>query len=145
MPTIAQAIAIAASAHAGHLAENGEPYIFHPLRVMLKLVDIEEQIVGVLHDVVEKTAWTLVTLRSEGFSEHVLVAIDAVTRRHGEDYEDFVERTKINALARRVKIADLEDNIQTVQMQVQDDKSRDKLAKYTKALRVLSGGMDTPA
>jgi (p)ppGpp synthase/HD superfamily hydrolase len=54
MPSLEHAIAIAASAHAGYLAANDEPYILHPLRVMFALDADEERIVGVLHDVVEK-------------------------------------------------------------------------------------------
>ena len=83
MPTLEHAISLAASAHAGYLAPNDEPYILHPLRVMLALDGEEERIVGVLHDVVEKTGWTLDNLRSEGFPEHILTAIDSVSRRHG--------------------------------------------------------------
>ncbi len=78
---------------------------------MLTLGDEDERVVGILHDVPEKTGWTLDNLRSEGFSDHVLEAIDAVTRRHGESYFDFVERTRTNDLGRRVKIADLNDKI----------------------------------
>jgi len=138
MPTLEHAISIAASAHAGYLAPNDEPYILHPLRVMLALEGDEERIVAVLHDVVEKTGWSLDNLRSEDFPEHILAAIDSVTRRHGEEYTDFVQRTRENDLGRRVKIADLKDNIKTVQSYRESADAREKLAKYQQALRVLS-------
>lgn len=67
MTSLKHAISIAASAHAGYLADDEEPYIFHPLRVMLALDTEDERIVGVLHDVVEKTTLTLDSLRSEDF------------------------------------------------------------------------------
>jgi (p)ppGpp synthase/HD superfamily hydrolase len=124
MSALEHAISLAASAHAGYLADDEEPYIFHPLRVMLALADENERIVGVLHDVVEKTGWSLDNLRSEGFADNVLEAIDSVSRRHGEEYFDFVQRTR--------------DNIAKVKSRLQNPAAREKLAKYEEALRRLS-------
>jgi (p)ppGpp synthase/HD superfamily hydrolase len=138
MTSLEQAISIAASAHAGYLADDEEPYIFHPLRVMLALDAEDERIVGILHDVVEKTPWTLDNLRSEGLPGHILEAIDSVSRRQGEEYFDFVLRTRENSLGRRVKIADLKDNIKKVKSHLEDPKAREKLAKYEEALARLS-------
>jgi (p)ppGpp synthase/HD superfamily hydrolase len=137
MSVLEHAIAVAARAHAGHLAENGEPYIFHPLRVMLALDAEDERIVGVLHDVPEKTGWSLDVLRAEGFLDHIIAAIDSVSRRQGEDYFDFVQRTRENDLGRRVKIADLQDNIEHVKSRLEDPEARKKLGKYEEALRRL--------
>lgn len=137
MPNIEQAIAIAASAHAGYLGNDGRPYIFHPLRVMLRFQEERDQIVAVLHDVVEKTRWTVENLRSEGFSEDILEALDSVTRRQEEEYMAFVKRSCANAIGRRVKIADLKDNIETAKTHPSEKVLRDKLAKYEEALAVL--------
>jgi hypothetical protein len=60
-----------------------------------------------------------------------------VTRRHGEEYADFVRRTGENDLGRRVKIADLKDNIHTVQSQPDSADGPEKLAKYQRALMAL--------
>lgn len=138
MISLEQAISIAASAHAGYLNDNGEPYILHPLRVMLALEDEDERIVGALHDVLEKSAWTLDNLRAEGVPDHILDAIESVSRRHGEDYSDFVERTRKNDLGRRVKLADLNDNIRKVKARPDIPQAEQKLAKYEEALRRLS-------
>ncbi len=138
MTSLEHAISIAASAHAGDLAVDQEPYILHPLRVMLALDQSDEMIVGVLHDVVEKTGWTLDNLRAEGFPAHILEAIDSVSRRQGEEYFDFVRRTRGNDLGRRVKIADLKDNIKKIKSQPADPPAREKLAKYEEALIRLS-------
>lgn len=137
MSVLEHAIAVAARAHAGYLAEDGEPYIFHPLRVMMALDDEDERIVGVLHDVPEKTALSLAGLKAEGFLEHIIAAIDSVSRRQGEDYFDFVQRTRENDLGRRVKIADLQDNIENVKSRLDDPQARKKLGKYEEALRQL--------
>lgn len=50
-------------------------------------------------------------LRQEGFPEEIVQAIDCLTRRDGEPYADMIERIAPNALTRRVKLADLADNL----------------------------------
>jgi (p)ppGpp synthase/HD superfamily hydrolase len=113
MSTLERAIAIAAEAHAGQ-EKAGKPFILHPIRVMLSLDTTEAQIAGILHDVVEKNpTWPVSALRGEGFSDDILAAVDAVTRREGEEYEAFVLRSGKNELGRRVKLGDLADNLRT--------------------------------
>jgi len=105
------AIALACRAHRGQVDKAGKPYILHPLRVMLRLEDPAAQIVAVLHDVVEDTPVTLADLRAEGYSGEICDAVDCLTRRPGEAYEAFISRAAANPLSRRVKLADLEDNM----------------------------------
>ena len=59
MSTLEQAIEIATEAHRGQRDKAGNDYIGHPLRVMAAGKTPEEKIVGVLHDVVEDSDWTL--------------------------------------------------------------------------------------
>ncbi len=58
-PTLEDAIALAASAHRGQgypiAALRREPFILHPLRVLLRLATDEERTVAALHDVLEDT------------------------------------------------------------------------------------------
>ena len=111
MSTLERAIVIAAEAHAGVPDKAGAPYILHPLRMMMTMTSTEERIVAVLHDVCEDCpGWTLEILRGEGFSEEILAALDSVTKRKGEPYEEFVMRAVANPIGRRVKLADLVDN-----------------------------------
>jgi (p)ppGpp synthase/HD superfamily hydrolase len=110
MATIEQALQIAAKAHEGQKDKDGKPYILHPLRVMAAVEGEEAKVVAVLHDVVEDTAVTLDDLRAAGFSETILTAVQCVTHRQEEPYADYVVRCKANDIARRVKLADLEDN-----------------------------------
>ena len=138
MSTLERAIAIAAEAHAGQVDKAGEPYILHPLRVMMKLETVEERIVGVLHDVVEDNAtWPLAALRAEGFAEAILAAVDAVTRREDEDYESFVRRAAKNAIGRRVKLADLADNMELSRIKSPGPKDHERMERYRKAREIL--------
>jgi (p)ppGpp synthase/HD superfamily hydrolase len=81
-----KAIRIAVEAHAGQKDKSGQPYILHPLRLMVHGQTVEERITGVLHDVVEDTPWTLAALKAQGFSKAVLYALDCLTRREKEGY-----------------------------------------------------------
>jgi (p)ppGpp synthase/HD superfamily hydrolase len=111
MSTLERAIAIAAEAHTGQVDKAGAPYVLHSLRMLLSLSSNDERIVAVLHDVCEDCpGWTLQRLRSEGFSDEIIEALDSVTKRNGEDYESFVRRAAANPIGCRVKLADLHDN-----------------------------------
>ena len=130
MANLARAIALASQAHVEQREKSGAPYIMHPLRLMLRMETEAEMIVAILHDVVEDTPWTFDQLRNEGFSEEVIAALDCVTRRSTETYEQFVDRARDNAIARKVKLADLEDNMDLRRLPDLTPKSLDRMKKY---------------
>lgn len=111
MSDLSRAIGVAVDAHYGQYDKNGEPYILHPLRVMLAQTDEVSRVVAVLHDTVEDSKTVghgdILAL----FGESVHAAIFALTRQEDEKYEDFISRAKENPIARRVKIADIKDNL----------------------------------
>ena len=84
------AIALAARAHRGqqYSSPEAEPYIFHPLRVMLCLADPIEQVAAVLHDAIEDTELELSDLVGAGYSPEVVAAVDRLTHRAEESYEE---------------------------------------------------------
>jgi len=137
MTDLEKAIAIAVEAHQGQVDKSGEPYILHPLRLMFAVTTTEERIAAVLHDVIEDSQWTFADLREKGFSEAAIEAVDALTRRPAESYEDFILRAKANPIARRVKLADLKDNSDITRLKEITDNDRARLAKYQRALEVL--------
>jgi (p)ppGpp synthase/HD superfamily hydrolase len=137
MSLLARAIAIAAQAHVDQREKSGAPYIMHPIRLMLRMNSETEMMVAILHDVVEDTPWTLDQLRQEGFPEEVLEAVDCVTRRSTETYAEFVERARYNPVARKVKVADLEDNMDIRRLPDVSDKSLERLKKYHEAWRSI--------
>ena len=133
MSLLEKAISIAVEAHRGQKDKSGAPYILHPLSVMSRVAGETEKIVAVLHDVVEDTPWTMEALRREGFPDEVLTALDCVTKREGEAYDDFVKRSGSNPVARQVKLADLEDNMDLRRMKAVTPKDTERLAKYLTA------------
>ena len=132
-PTLEDALALAARAHAGQFDKAGPPYILHPIRGMLRLPDAPARIVAILHDTVEDTDVTLDQLRAAGYPAEILSALDAVTRRDTESYEEFVQRSAQDPIGRRVKLADLADNMDLRRLPEVKDKDSDRLERYQRA------------
>ena len=131
-----KAIILSTIFHEAQLDKIDAPYILHPIRVMMNCKTIEEMIVGVLHDTIEDTELTIEYLQNENFPEHILKAIDTITRRDNENYFDYIERVKQNKLARKVKILDLEDNLNESRLsKIKDNDSLKE--RYIKAKKIL--------
>ena len=141
MPDLEEAIRIAVEAHRGQKDRAGAPYILHPLRMMFRLQTDAERMAAVLHDVVEDTDWTLEALRERGFPDEVVTAVDHLTRREGESYEDFTRRAGQHPVARRVKIADLEDNMDVRRTGTVSEKDAERLNRYLRAWRALTSDL----
>lgn len=133
MSNLLHAIVIATEAHAGQTDKAGAEYIGHPLRVMEMGVSEAEQIVGVLHDVVEDSSWTFEDLEKEGFAPEILDALRCVTKLSGEDYAHFIDRVLTNPLAIRVKMNDLRDNMDLSRLKEITPKDLERLEKYRRA------------
>jgi (p)ppGpp synthase/HD superfamily hydrolase len=129
-----KAIILATDAHGGqYRTATGDPYIVHPLRVMAAVehLPVSVRIAAVLHDTVEDTSVTLGQIESQ-FGPEVAALVDAVTRRPGEVYADFILRVAANGpQAVAIKLADLDDNLR--------DLSGSLRGRYERAVAVLAG------
>jgi len=137
MNNLNKAIILASEAHNGQVDKAGKPYILHPLRLMSKFSREEEQIIAVLHDVVEDSNVLFKELESYGFSKIILNALDCLTKRENEEYSDFIERILNDDLATKVKIVDIKDNMDLTRLKAITDKDLERVKKYHKALQVL--------
>lgn len=133
------AIKIAVEAHSGQLDKAGQPYVLHPLRVMLSLSDEKDRIVGVLHDVIEDSNITYDYLIANGFEgeTEILEALESVTKKEDETYEEFIVRVALNSIGKRVKLADLEDNMDLSRIPKPTTKDFERIKRYTKAKEKL--------
>ncbi len=130
---LARAVAIAAIAHQDQLDKAHAPYLLHPIRLMMRGQTLTEQIVAVLHDVVEDSDWTLDQLVAEGFPGEIITALDCLTRRPEETYDQFLDRVLTNSLAIHVKLYDLEDNMTLTRLDQLSDKDLQRLQRYHQA------------
>jgi (p)ppGpp synthase/HD superfamily hydrolase len=137
-----EAIALAATAHAGQLDDRGDSYLLHPLRVM-NAVPAVARIAAILHDVVERSAITLDDLARAGVQPDDLDAVDLLTHRKEErSYAEYIERIAVATgrggdIARAVKIADLQDKLSRLPVQ-----SKHGASRYVSALARLGGSID---
>ncbi|MCB0795845.1 MAG: phosphohydrolase [Flavobacteriales bacterium] len=108
---LANAIRLAAKVHKGQTDRLGKPYILHVMRVMMRGHDLEEQVLGALHDVLERSDLTLADLAKKGYPDRILRALDHISRRKEEDYAGYIDRVMNDPLAVRVKVHDLADKM----------------------------------
>lgn len=134
---IIKAFQIAYNAHKGQFDKGGNPYILHPIMVALNVESDDEKIVALLHDVVEDTGTTLDDLWEAGFSDRIIEAVDVLTKKDSENYEDYLCRVKENELAKNVKIADLRHNSDVSRLKTVNEKDVARITKYLKALCYL--------
>ena len=136
MSILERAIEIAAKAHAGQVDKAGQPYILHPLRVMLRVSSEHERIAAVLHDVVEDTDVSLERLVAEGFPSEVIAAVDALTKRPGESRLDAAHRAAADKIGRKVKLADNAENMDLSRIQNPTTRDIARVEEY-KAVREI--------
>jgi len=137
MSTLERALEIAAAAHSGQQDKAGQPYILHPIRVMLTVKTSDERIAAVLHDTVEDTAITFEDLVDAGFSIDIVGAVQALTKTAGESRMDAAKRALQNSIARQVKLADVADNMDLSRIPNPTTKDFARLEEYKRVRQIL--------
>ena len=134
---IEPALSLALKAHAGQKDKHGSPYILHPLRVGLRAENDVEMTAGFLHDVIEDSPRTVDDLRREGFPEEVLEIVEHLTKRDGEEWEDYMHRVMEHEPSMRVKLRDLEQNMDTTRISSFGDRDKDRFTRYVWAWHTI--------
>lgn len=124
-------------AHAGRFDRAGVPYIEHPRAVAGMVSGELEKAVAYLHDVVEDSDSSVEDIR-EFFGDRIADAVDCLTRRSGEPYMDYIRRLAVDPVARIVKMADLEHNMDVSRLPIITDADWARVKKYKKAYEYLS-------
>lgn len=140
MNIVEKSLELALRAYAGKKDKAGKTYILHPLRLMNRMESEEEIAVALLHDVIEDSCITAQDLLSEGLPTTVVEAVKYLTRHSGESYDDFITRVSENELATKIKVVDIEDNINVLRLNALTEKDLKRVAKYHKAWTRLKNG-----
>jgi len=135
---IEKSLAIALRAYSGKTDKSGCEYIKHPLRVMAKMDTDEERSVALLHDVIEDSDISAQELYELDIPQHVVDAVVCLTKQPNESYQDLIARVQTNKLATKVKLADIEDNINVLRLATLNDNDLQRVQKYHQAWHVLS-------
>lgn len=139
-PTLKSTILFVVNQHHHQVDKAGLPYVFHLMRVASHFRTEEEITVALLHDIIEDTDVTLDYLRAMRYPAAVIEAVDCLTKRPEEEanYRAFISRVASGPdLARRVKIADLKDNLDPARCPNPSASDLKRMEKYRAALRVL--------
>lgn len=136
--TPSRALVLATEAHKGQVDKLGNDYIEHPKRVASKFThDPDLETVALLHDILEDTVVTEKQLRTQ-FPKQVVDAVVVITKKGGQDYEQYLHLVKSNKLALAVKLADMADNVGRLHL-LTDPATRDRLTeKYRCAKEILT-------
>jgi (p)ppGpp synthase/HD superfamily hydrolase len=132
------AFEIAKAAHAGQTDKAGLDYILHPQQVAAMVTTDEEKAVALLHDIIEDTEVTANDLLAKGLPDNIVEAVEALTKKSGQSYSDYLANVKKNGLATTVKLADLKHNSDLGRLEKVTKKDRDRAEKYRKAIAYLS-------
>ena len=103
----------------GQKDKKGFPYMAHIDDIANRVAHHGEQyeIVGLLHDSIEdahneEARLEVLSLISSNFDSEIIEAINAITKKKGEDYfKEYLLRIKNNKIAKEVKIADSSHNL----------------------------------
>ncbi|MDA8318605.1 MAG: HD domain-containing protein [Actinomycetota bacterium] len=137
--SLERAITLACLAHRGqrYPSPEAEPYILHPLRVMLAVQGSRARMAAVLHDVIEDTDVGPGSLREAGMPEDVVASVIALTHRPEDSYEQYIEKVACDDLAREVKLADLADNLANNRRLAGTPEVAARVDRYERAIRRL--------
>ncbi|MGI2112688.1 hypothetical protein ACRN9G_03700 [Shewanella frigidimarina] len=130
---------VATKAHAGQVDKGGQPYILHPLRLMLKFDSEIEMIVAVMHDVVEDSDFTQYDLKKLAFQNVSLKQLIVYLREMVRTTITFYYAYQKNALAKKIKVEDIKDNLDMTRLNEITEKDLQRLQKYHQALKILKG------
>ena len=136
-PLTKRAMRICWDAHKDQIDKSGLPYVLHPVHLAEQMHSETETCVALLHDVVEDTPLSLDDLAREGFPKDVLDALALLTHDSRVPYMDYVRALRSNAVARKVKIADLEHNSDLSRLEAPTGRDLARREKYQQALELL--------
>jgi (p)ppGpp synthase/HD superfamily hydrolase len=133
-----------------NLDKGGQPYHEHLFYVSNRAVDeycknsissyqvTTIKVVGLLHDLLEdKKDWTIEDLKKVGFSDVVTEAIDLLTKKDNQTYDEYIDGISKNQYAICVKLADLEHNMDLRRLTEVTEKDFERFLKYKKAYDYL--------
>ena len=131
------ALELAVEKHKNQTDKAGNPYILHPLHVMENVNSKEGKIVAILHDIIEDTDITENYLLKIGLSKRIVDAVVALTRSEDMDYQEYIKNLSSNPLAKEVKLADLEHNMDLKRLPTSEEKDLERNRKYQIAYHYL--------
>lgn len=125
-------------AHEGQKDKTGHPYQEHLYRVA-QLVPDHLKLSAYAHDVLEDTTTVEADLYNVGFNPWEVNLVKLLTHYPNERMSDYLLDVCSDSEAKRIKIADITDNLSRNRMEGLDEATQERLkSKYYKALCFLA-------
>lgn len=137
MSKIDDVLKFAYEKHKGQFDKAGVPYILHPLHVALQMETEDEKIVALLHDTLEDTDATIEDFKGLGLSEEIISSIKLLTRSKDMPYMEYIKIISTDKLAKKVKLKDLEHNLDDSRFKGDKNKTESLMKRYKKAYEFL--------
>lgn len=142
-PSIDDTIDFIKIAHAGQFDKGGVEYWKHPVSVMHRLgPDASEdcKLVALLHDVIEDTGHSAISLRDLGYPANVIASVERLTKPKGVAYLKYIEELAVSGdqMAIEVKIADNFDNLDPERLSRLPPDKRSGEDKYRRSIEILT-------
>lgn len=131
------ALELCFEAHRDQVDKSGLPYVFHPFHIAEQMDSEESICVALLHDVMEDTGFTVDDIRDRGMSEGVIEALLLMTHDPVIEYMEYIGNLAPNAIARKVKTADLLHNMDKSRIDHPTERDKARWDKYERALAFL--------
>lgn len=123
--------------HKNQVDKGGNDYFqSHIMAIVNSLEEPKEKILAYLHDILEDTACSMYDL-TPYFAQEILDALDVITKKKKQSYESYLKKLKSNELAKKVKIEDLENDLDLSRLKEVTEKDLKRIEKYKSALEFL--------
>lgn len=142
------ALELALSVHKGQVDKYDAPYILHPLRVAMGARNTVEITAAILHDVVEDSdgVVTLEVLKEKGFPDDIVAIVDCLSKvtvnNVEEEWEVYINRVMTNPAAMRIKLLDLQDNLDARRIPDFSESDGDRFRRYVWAWRSITVALE---
>lgn len=140
MDIVQKALFMSINAHKGQLDKGGIDYINHPIYLALLMDNPLEQVVALLHDVLEDSNLYTYNDLCIIFNSFIADTIKLLTHMKDISYFDYIQMIKNsnNEIAIKVKLADLKHNSDISRIICPTIKDNERIKKYQKAIEILS-------
>lgn len=127
--------------HSNQVDKGGNPYVEHPIWIMSNVKGQKCKITALLHDIIEDTDLTINDLKEYGFDEEIIEAVRLLTRENGVSYNEYIKRLITNPIASKVKLKDLEHNMDLTRLKEVSEKDIKRQEKYKKVHKFIEENM----
>lgn len=140
-PLTMKAMKVAYRGHHGQVDKAGVPYILHPVHIAEQMTDETTTCVALLHDLVEEETMYSIYDLAEKFPPEIVDAVRILTHIKGTDYYDYIRSLKLNPIAKAVKLAELDHELDEERYAYIRSNTKNQMnwwsEKYIRAKRIL--------